>query len=87
MQRTDRIDLRVSAEDKKALQAVAELQRTTVSAFVLSSALKAANEELADRRIFSLTSQQWADFQQAIDAPISSKPRLKKLFLEPGAFE
>jgi uncharacterized protein (DUF1778 family) len=87
MQRTDRIDLRVSAEDKKALQTVAALQRITVSAFVLSSALKAANEELADRRVFSLTSEQWTDFQEAIDAPVSLKPRLEKLLLESGVFD
>jgi uncharacterized protein (DUF1778 family) len=55
MQRTERIDLRVSSQDKKALQAVAELQGTTVSNFVLSTALKAANDELADRRLFKMT--------------------------------
>lgn len=87
MQRTDRIDLRVSPEDKKALQAVAELQGTTVSTFVLTSALKAANEELADRRVFQLTAEQWADFQEALDAPVSPKPRLNKLLSEPGVFD
>jgi uncharacterized protein (DUF1778 family) len=87
MQRTDRIDLRVSPEDKKALQAVAELQGTTVSTFILSSALKAANEELADRRLFNLTAAKWINFQEALDAPISPKPRLKKLLSEPGVFD
>jgi hypothetical protein len=47
--RTDRIDLRVSPETKKALQAAAKLRRTSVSDFVLASALRAADEELADR--------------------------------------
>ncbi len=87
MQRTDRIDLRVSPEDKKALQTIAELQGTTVSTFILSSALKAANEELTDRRLFNLTAAQWTSFQEALDAPMSPKPRLKKLLSEPGVFD
>ena len=53
MQRTDRIDLRVSPEDKKALQAVAELQGTTVSAFVLTTALKAQRKSLRIAEFFS----------------------------------
>ena len=87
MSRTERIDLRVSEEDKKALQSIAELKGTTVSNFVLSSALKAANEELCDRTLFKLTTTQWTDFQEKLNAPVSPKPRLKRLLGEAGVFD
>lgn len=85
--RTDRIDLRVSPQAKKALQAAAELRRTSVSDFVLASALRAADEELADRRLFTLSAEQWEAFHAALDAPPRPLPRLKRLLQEPGAFD
>jgi len=85
--RTDRIDLRVSPQAKKALQAAAELCRTSVSEFVLASALRAADEELADRRLFSLSTEQWKAFHAALDAPPRPMPRLQRLLQEPGAFD
>lgn len=85
--RTDRIDLRISTEAKQALQAAALAKRTSVSDFVLASAMEAAQEALADRQRFGLNADQWAAFQAALDAPIQTHPRLKKLLQEPGVFE
>ena len=85
--RTNRIDVRVTPEAKKALQAAAALRRTTVSDFVLDSALKAADDELAERTVFPLSAEQWEAFHQALDAPPQSKPRLNRLLQEPGAFD
>jgi uncharacterized protein (DUF1778 family) len=85
--RTDRIDLRISTEAKQALQAAAMARQTSVSDFVLASALKAADEALADRRQFSLNADQWAAFQAALDAPPQSHPRLKQLLRERGVFD
>ena len=48
--RTDRIDLRISTEAKQALQAAAMARQTSVSDFVLASALRAADEALAEVR-------------------------------------
>lgn len=85
--RTDRIDLRISPEAKQALQAAASARRTSVSDFVLASAMEAAQEALADRQRFGLDADQWTAFQAALDAPPQSHPRLKKLLQEPGVFE
>jgi len=85
--RTDRIDLRISPEAKQALQAAASARRTSVSDFVLASAMEAAQEALADRQRFGLDAEQWTAFQAALDAPPQSHPRLKKLLQEPGVFE
>lgn len=49
--RTNRIDLRIHTKAKEALQAAASLRHKSVSEFILESALGAADEVLADRRI------------------------------------
>ncbi len=85
--RTDRIDLRISPEAKQALQAAALVRQTSVSDFVLASALNAADEALADRRQFGLNAEQWTAFQAALDAPPQSHERLRQLLREPGVFD
>ncbi|MBS3952539.1 MAG: DUF1778 domain-containing protein [Methylomicrobium sp.] len=85
--RTDRIDLRIHPKAKEALQAAASLRHKSVSEFILESALDAADEVLADRRYFSLTTEQWEAFHAALDAPPKSLPRLERLMHEPGFFD
>lgn len=85
--RTDRLDLRLSTDAKQALQAAAAVRRTSVSDFVLASALAAAQEALADRNRFGLDADQWAAFQAALDAPPQSNPRLQQLLQGRSVFE
>jgi uncharacterized protein (DUF1778 family) len=85
--RTNRIDLRIHTKAKEVLQAAASLRHKSVSEFILESALGAADEVLADRRYFSLNTEQWAAFQAALDAPPRPLPRLERLMREPGIFD
>ncbi len=87
IKRTDRIDLRINPKAKEAIQAAASLNHKSVSEFIIESALNAADEELADRRYFSLDAEQWSVFLEALDAPTRPLPRLKRLFQEPGVFD
>ena len=52
--------------------------------FLLDAGVTAAEQTLADRRHFVLDESQWQAFQEALDRPVQSKPRLKKLLREPG---
>ena len=85
--RTDRIDLRIHPEAKEALQVAASLRHKSVSEFILESALSTADEILADRRYFSLNTEQWEAFQAALDASPRALPRLARLMREPGIFD
>jgi uncharacterized protein (DUF1778 family) len=58
-----------------------------VSEFVLESALSRADEALADRRTFGVTTTQWKAFIAALDAPPRPLPRLERLLKEPGFFD
>ena len=83
----ERIDIRTSAKVKKLLQQAAAASHKNVSEFLLEHGLIAAQETLADRRLFVLDDEQWQAFQSALDAPAQEKPRLARLLKEPSIFE
>lgn len=85
--RTEKLDLRLSPTNKQKLRAAADLARRTVSEFVLDSALARADEALADRQRFGLDDARWAEFVEALDAPVRPMARMKKLLNEPSIFD
>ena len=85
--RTEKLDLRLTADAKRTLQAAAAAASRSVSEFVLESALARADETLADRRQFGLDAAQWAAFTAALDALPRPLPRLERLLSEPSVFE
>jgi uncharacterized protein (DUF1778 family) len=80
--RTTKLDLRLSPEAKRALTEAARVAHTTVSQFVLESALTRANETLLERRRFELDAPRWTAFMAALDSPPRDLPRLRRLFEE-----
>ncbi len=84
---SEKLDLRLTRNAKRALQAAAAAAHRSVSEFVLESALARADETLADRRNFGLNATQWKAFMAALDAPPRPLPRLESLFKGPGFFD
>jgi len=85
--RNEKLDLRLTASAKRALQIAAVAAHRSVSEFVLESALARAEETLPDRQRFGLNAEQWEEFQTALAAPPRPAPRLAKLLTEPSVFE
>ena len=85
--RSEKLDLRLTPEAKRALQSAAAASQRSVSDFVLESALARAAETLPDRKRFGLTAEAWAAFQAALDAPPEPKPRLAKLLASKSPFD
>ncbi len=85
--RSERIDVRTTPSMKRLLQEAAQTANKSVSEFLLESALTAAAEALADRRLFVLDKDQWNAFVAALDAPPQPRPRLERLLREPGVFD
>ena len=83
--KSTRIDVRASVAVKQLLQEAARVCHKNVSDFLLETG--APNQALADRRHFGLDNDQWKIFQQALDRPVQSKPRLKKLLTRPGVLD
>lgn len=82
-QRSDKLDIRISPEAKRVLQEAARERHTTISQFVIDSALSTAHDVLAERIRIGLNSEQWAAFTAALDAPAQRHPRMERLLKEP----
>jgi uncharacterized protein (DUF1778 family) len=85
--RSEKLDLRLTRQAKRTLQAAAAASHRSVSEFVLESALARAEESLADRRTFGLDAACWKAFLAALDAPPRPLPQLERLLKEPGFFD
>lgn len=87
LSKTERIDVRASSSVKQLLQEAARACHKNVSEFLLDAGVTAATQALADRRQFVLDEARWRAFQEALDRPVQSKARLKKLLQEPGLLD
>ena len=58
-----------------------------VSEFLLDAGIAAANQTLADRLRFDLSPAKWREFRNALDRPVRSKPKLKRMLSKPGALD
>jgi uncharacterized protein (DUF1778 family) len=85
--RTEKLDLRLTARAKRALQSAAEVSHKTLSDFVLESALARADTVLAEQQVFRVNAERWAAFLAALDAPSRPRPRLEKLLNEPSVLD
>lgn len=85
--RSEKLDLRLTPEAKRVLNAAARATRRSVSDFVLESALARAAETLPDRQHFGLDAERWEAFLAALEAPPRPMPRLRRLLSEPSVFE
>ncbi len=85
--RSEKLDLRLTATDKRILQTAASASRRSVSEFVLESAMARAQETLPDRQVFGLDAARWETFLAALDAPVRQMPRLAQLLGGPSVFE
>lgn len=86
-QRTDKLDIRISPEAKRVLQEAARERHTTISQFVLDSAIGAAREVLAERTRIGLDEAQWTAFMKALDAPPRRHARMERLLREPTVLD
>ena len=85
--RDERIALRASHEQRELIARASEFMSTTVSEFVLRASIAQAQEVLADRREFRLSTHQWNAFIELLDRAPVEKPRLRRLLTEPSVLE
>jgi len=85
-QKNERLDLRIKDSQKSYLIYAATLRDMKLSAFVLDSAMKEAEEIVNQNIHFKLPEKQWKAFCQALDQPAREIPALKKLFAKPSVF-
>jgi uncharacterized protein (DUF1778 family) len=84
---TERIQLRVSASEKRLLQEAALASKKTLSEFILEKSVIEAEIALSQRTRFVLDSERWSKFIDLLERPVTTKPALKKLLKEPSVLE
>lgn len=85
--RDDRLEFRLPPGAKSVLKRAADVERKTLSTFLLDKGLEAAAETLAERTEFRLGARQFDAFVQALDAPVKSRPRLEALLKSSSVLE
>ncbi len=85
--RSERIELRTTSDVKALLQHAAALSHKNVTAFLLDAGIAAAEEAVAEQRIFRLSDAEWQAFEAILDGPATTKPRLAELLREKSVLE
>jgi len=75
--RGERLEARISADQKGLFQRAAELQGRTLTDFVVASAHEAAVRTIAEMQAIRLTEAESHAFAEAVLAPHEPTPRLK----------
>ena len=73
----ERLEARVSAEQKALLQRAADLQGRTLSDFIIGSAQRAAEEIIREHTVITLTAQDSRAFVEALLNPPAPNERLR----------
>ncbi len=55
--------------------------------YVVSRAVAAAIDDLADRRAFALSAESWDELQEILERPAVPKPRIAALLAEPSVLD
>lgn len=75
--RTERLEARVSADQKELFVRAAELQGRTLTDFVIASVHEAAVRAIEEMRAIQLTAQESRAFAEAVLHPREPSPRLR----------
>lgn len=73
------IEIRLAAHTKARSLSAARPRHTSVSEFVLSSAVREAQNALADQRVFQVSDQNWSRFMAILGAPAKADPDIVAL--------
>jgi uncharacterized protein (DUF1778 family) len=73
--KNERLEVRLTPATKSLLTHAAQLRHTTLTEFLVSSAVRAAEEVLVSPRVFEVTSETgWTTLADLLDAPADAAP-------------
>lgn len=76
---TSVLSVRVSCEERALLEAASEQAHTSLSDFVRRRALEAAEVDVLERSIVTISAKDWPAFEAWVARPARAVPALKKL--------
>jgi uncharacterized protein (DUF1778 family) len=84
-QKTERLNIRLSAEALETIKEAANVQQQDVTSFVMGAALERARAVLAEDRLLRLTPHEVNQLERALDAEPKVVPQLASLLRRFGA--
>lgn len=90
--KVERVGVRTRLDVKALLrQAVASLRKSATKLLlkvgIRKAGTDAAEDSLADRRIFRLDEKEWQAFQDILNGPVADNPRLDRLLAKKSVLE
>ena len=85
--KTERWSIRVTPTEDTIVRRVLDSAGMSLNEYVVSRAVAAAINDLADRRVFTLSAEEWDELQEILDRPVTAKPRIAALLAEPSVLE
>lgn len=76
---TSVLSVRLSAPERDILERAATDAHTTISDFVRRQAIIAAEMEIMERRVVVIPAENWAMFEEWVNAPPRDVPALRRL--------
>ena len=76
----DRIDLRVSPEDKKTLEMAAASKRISLSSYIIQAAMENAVSDLERERTINVSKEGWDRLMELLENPPEPTEALKRIF-------
>lgn len=73
------VSVRINSAERALLEAAAENARTNLSDFIRRKALEAAEQDVLDHRLVTIPAEDWAKFEDWVNAPAKDVPALRKL--------
>lgn len=81
------LNIRAKEAQRALIDTAAELMHKSRTEFILEMACQAAENVILDRRTFNLNDQQYAEFIDMLDAPVTAEPSLEKLLARKPQWE
>ena len=85
--KTERWSIRVTPTEDTIVRRVLDNAGMSLNEYVVSRAVTAAINDLADRRVFTLSAEAWDELHEILDRPVTAKPRIAALLAEPSVLE
>jgi uncharacterized protein (DUF1778 family) len=79
MAKSERLNIRLTAEDRRLIHGAADASGSSVSEFVVEHARQGAQRELADRTRFELDDEAWEKFVSWLERPPEPNEGLARL--------
>ncbi len=85
--KTGRWSIRVTAAQDAIVRRVVEESGESLNDYVVRNCVTAAENDLADRRVFVVDDAAWNQLQALLDAPPVHRPEVAKLLADPSVLE